>query len=264
MNSANRSGVLRPGPLGVVLAAAFTPTLFIWLIWFPLAGYNSLTVTLAQMLIFAVGLGLIAAPGLVRLRGGLASRELWQAAWVCTAAYALLLLLGLVLNRLGIMDGPLLRSRYTLMGLWDNWLLTGLGEELVFAGALFPVVADRLGVRRRWLAVVIVALLFALWHLPGHTIQGRRDAELVLRLALNFVSWGFIGLIYFLSGNLWLAAFAHASTDYPLSPLIKDVPALGLAFMLLLAAGGWWARDPHRVLRLRRGTADHEVRGDGS
>ena len=59
------------------------------------------------------------------------------------------------------------------------------------------------------------------------------------RLALNASSWLFISAAYALSGNLWLAALMYANTDYPLSRLVTQQPAMGLLFMALMLVGAW-------------------------
>nr|NIV39989.1 CPBP family intramembrane metalloprotease [Anaerolineae bacterium] len=148
-------------------------------------------------------------------------------------AYGLLLAVLLIANALGG-QFQIFRQSYYGVAILDNWLLTGLGEEFFFAGVLFTLVQKR--IRRAWLAVLLTAIAFALWHLPGYLAIGLRTGDLgagiLFDLMLNLLSWSFFGTIYYLSGNLWLTAFAHASTDYGLLPAITDAPALGLLFML--------------------------------
>jgi membrane protease YdiL (CAAX protease family) len=154
-------------------------------------------------------------------------------------AYALILVIGAGMNAFMGTNLRLFRDAYSLNGFFENWLLTGFGEELLFCGVLFPLTAMKLPPRNRWLAVLLVALLFAFWHLPGYMAQGRPFEQVIGRMALNAVSWGIFGTIYAISGNLWLSAFTHASTDYGLTPLVTDEPLMGLTFMAFLVLAVW-------------------------
>ena len=101
--------------------------------------------------------------------------------------------------------------------------------------------------RRLWLAIGLVAVVFALWHLPGYLAVGYGAAPMAGRLVLNLASWLVFGSIYALSGNLWLVVVAHAATDYGLSPLVTNEPLFGLLFMTILIAGARWSRRPPRA-----------------
>jgi membrane protease YdiL (CAAX protease family) len=91
--------------------------------------------------------------------------------------------------------------------------------------------------------IVIVAGVFALWHLPGYVAialkMGSSVGSIFFDILLNFISWILFGSIYLLSGNLWLTAFAHASTDYALLPAVIQSPILGLLFMGLVVTLAW-------------------------
>ena len=107
----------------------------------------------------------------------------------------------------------------------DNWGLTAFGEELLFAGVICTLTVRLFGRegrrRRRWAAVPLVAVLFALWHLPGYLAIGHAGGALVGRLGLNLASWLVFG------------------TDYGVTPLITNEPVFGLVFMAMLIAGAW-------------------------
>jgi membrane protease YdiL (CAAX protease family) len=222
--------------------AAFIPPLVTWYLLYPLAEYNNLTLNIALALTPLVAVGIIIVLRLRPFSLGLSLGRLARAGLLITLGYGLVVLLGFLVNNLTVTQLPLLRSSYSL-GAWVNgWLLTGLGEELLFSGVLFSLLAARLP-RRRWLAVLGVAVLFALWHLPGYLAQGRLGGDLAGRLALNAVSWLFFGTVYALSGNLWLAAFTHASTDYALVPLVTSSPLLGLVFMFFIVFASWALRQ---------------------
>ena len=153
---------------------------------------------------------------------GLGVDDLARGFAVLIVVYALFLAVGWGLGQVGYLHGLLLRPHLSADAILDNWLLTALGEELLFCGVLFTATADLVSRKQRWLVVLVVALLFALWHLPGYLAMGRSGGALFGRLALNATSWLLFGAAYALSGNLWLAALMHANTDYPLSPLVTQ------------------------------------------
>ncbi|MGC9469850.1 MAG: CPBP family glutamic-type intramembrane protease [Anaerolineae bacterium] len=227
----------------VTIGAAFGVQILTWFVLYPLAGYNDLTLNLALAVTFLLGVGLIYAYRLGWKRVGLGLRRLLTALLAIAASYALVLVVLLILNALGG-STSIFRGSYTLYAFASNWILTALGEELLFAGALFTLVAARLPRSKRWLVVLLVATVFALWHLPGYVAIALRSGglrpDIVFDLLLRLVSWGFFGTIYALSGNLWLTAFVHASTDYALLPVVVNSPLVGLAFMLLNVGIAWW------------------------
>jgi hypothetical protein len=79
--------------------------------------------------------------------------------------------------------------------------------------------------------------------LPGYVAialkMGNSVGSIFFDILLNFISWVLFGSIYLLSGNLWLTAFAHASTDYALLPAVMQSPILGLLFMGLVVTLAW-------------------------
>lgn len=227
-------------PLVIATATVFALPILIWFVLYRFAGYNSTTLTLAQLAMLATGLALLAYLKLDWRRLGLGGRELLGALLVAASAYGAILLAVIFVHRFFGAELPVFRSAYSLHALLDNWFLTAFAEQVLFAGVLFTLVRQRLSWRRGWLAVLIVALLFALWHLLGYLVIGHSGGALFGRLALDVASWGFFGTIYLLSGNLWLTVLAHAATDYPLLPVVTTAPPLGLLFMLLLVAGVIW------------------------
>jgi membrane protease YdiL (CAAX protease family) len=231
--------------LWLALAAAFAAPIFTWYVLYPQAGYQPWTLNLSLLLTLLVAAGFVSASGPGWRRIGLGGRQLGQALLLTGLAYALILGVGLAANAFGA-NLRLFRDAYSFAGLFENWLLVGLGEELLFCGVLFWLVAARLPRRKRWLAVVLVAVLFALWHLPGYLAQGRPAGQIAGWMSLNLVSWMVFGTVYALSGNLWLAAFTHASTDYGLSPMVTDQPLVGLVFMAFLVFAAWQWSMPRR------------------
>jgi membrane protease YdiL (CAAX protease family) len=237
--------------LALALAMAFAIPLFNWFTLFPLAGYSTGTIRIALGLTLIGAAVFITAARIGWRRLGLAPAQLMQAIVLIGLAYGLILLVGWGMNAGLGANLRLFRDTYSLPGLFDNWLLAGLGEELMFCGVIFTLMANQLPSRRRWLAVVLVALLFALWHLPGYIAQTQPVGRIIGRMALNAVSWGIFGTVYMLSGNLWLAALTHASTDYGLSPMVTGTPLMGLIFMAFVIFAAWFLR--RRVVGPRRG-----------
>lgn len=226
----------------IVYTVVLAKQLLVWFALYPLAGYNEVTLAVAQLgtIAIAVSFLLVYRPGPLGLR----ARQLFRAAASVSVAY------GLVAGVVLVIDGggaDVFRGSYSVYALVDNWLVTGFGEELLFAGLLFTLVGRGLAgrspnisgagasVRNVAAAVGIVAVLFSLWHLPGYIAIAARTGRLgfgvLLNLLLPTASWLFFGTIYALSGNLWLAAFVHASTDYPLLPAVVERPAVGFLFM---------------------------------
>ncbi len=153
--------------------------------WYRLAGYSGVTLTIAQVVQLVAAAGLVLALRLGWRRIGLGVRELLRALVVGALAYGAVLACAAALNAFAGADLQLWRSDYRLSAFVDNWGLTAFAEELLFAGVIFTLVARRLERRRRWIAVVLVALLFALAHLPwrswspahGGTAERRRPGD---------------------------------------------------------------------------------------
>lgn len=225
--------------------------IFIWYIWYRFAGYMQWTVNAAQLMIALTGLGLIIAAKLNWQKIGFGAKNLLAAVIIGFVAYAATILIGILL---GYTESGEVFRRYTVGGFINGWIMTGIGEELLFAGALFNIVILSKEKMRGalWKTIIIVSLLFALWHLPGyiavaHNIGTLNLGSILGRLALNAVSWLIFGTIYALSNNFWLVVVAHASTDYPFTGLITEVPTMGLLFMSLLILGGWYSGRHHSM-----------------
>ncbi|WP_276280990.1 type II CAAX prenyl endopeptidase Rce1 family protein [Halorussus caseinilyticus] len=117
-----------------------------------------------------------------------------------------------------------------LGALLSSLLFTAIPEELVFRAYLqqkFTALAD--GETRRTVAtgVAVAAVLFALFHLPrwflgsGHGV-GTALAVRLLGLTLMGIAYG---VVYALTGNLWLVALFHATMNQPPFVVTVSVPA---------------------------------------
>ena len=243
--------------IGTVLI--FVLPLFAFTVIYKLFGYNSVTVGMALGVNLLVGLALVTVGGYGVNQLGASPSYLAEGVLLIASSYVVFLGAMLTFTALGIVLGPLLRESYSVWALAEGWLLTGFGEELLFRGFLLALLMRLFPTRSRWWAVGGSAVVFGLWHLPGLMFGGREGAELLLRLALPTASGMIFGVTYLLSGNLWLAAFVHGSTNYPLSPLITDNPIAGLLFAGIAVTGafiaGRWRRSTQNVgwnLRLRK------------
>lgn len=227
-----------PGPrLLLALSLAFCSAVLTWYGVYRLWGYNAWTLLLAQSLTPGIAFALIARWRWKFADLGLSGRDLGRAALVGGISFAILAALGMAFST--ALQAPVLRPHISVGALLSNWALVGLGEELLFCGVLFPLLARMFPRKRRWMVVGLLALTFALWHLPGYIARGLPLGSCVGRMSLNVASWLFFGGAYALSGNLWLSALMHANTDYALSPLITQSPPLGFVFMALMLAGAW-------------------------
>ncbi len=228
----------------ITVLTALAMQVVTWFVLYPLAGYNNVTLLVSQSVILLLGIMLV---GIFRLNWrciGSHWKDFLRAIAGIAAAYSLLFLLLLALKHFEA-SIPLFRPEYKIYPFFNNWLLTGFGEELLFAGIIFNLLTQRAKFRK-WVAVMFTASIFAIWHLPGYLAIGLKTGmqvpDLVFNLLLHLVSWGFLGTIYWFSGNLWLTAFAHASTDYALLPAITQLPQMGLVFMFMLLVIGYLIR----------------------
>lgn len=234
------------GPLVISVFFSFATILFIWLVLYGRAGYSETTLIIGQVSIFMTAMSLAVLFNAYIGKFGLDWRKLVKALAILLASYIVLLIIGFLYDLIFGAKQSLLRESYSLGYLFRNWVLTGFGEELLFAGVIYNLLARKLPAKKTWLGVFIVALLFALWHLPGYLISDRTIGSTIGRMGLNFISWLLLGAIYALSGNLWLVAATHGSMDYPLLPRITQQPVFGLIFMGLIFLGVWLERKYFR------------------
>ena len=243
--------------IGTVLI--FVLPLFAFMVIYKLLGYNSVTVGVALGVNLLVALVLVTMAGYGADQLGTNPSYLAEGVLLIASSYIVFLEAMLTFTALGIVVGPVLRESYSAWALAEGWLLTGFGEELLFRGFLLTLLIRLFPTRSCWWAVGGSAVVFGLWHLPGLMFGGREGAELLLRLAPPTASGMIFGVTYLLSGNLWLAAFVHGSTNYPLSPLITGNPIAGLLSAGIAVTGafiaGRWRRSTRSVgwnLPLRR------------
>jgi len=112
----------------------------------------------------------------------------------------------------------------------SSLLFTAIPEEMFFRSYLQQKFIDLVGgVTHRAVAIGVGAatVLFALFHLPnwflasGHGI-GPALASRLLGLAIVGLAYG---LVYALTGNLWLVALFHATMNQPPFIIAVEIPA---------------------------------------
>ena len=226
--------------VAIAVAVALAIPVATWYLLYRWAGFGTTTRVMAHLAFFVAALALAAVFRIPARSFGLTARDAAWAVGVGALAYGVVMGGAAAFNAVIGTEFTVVRSRYDPIAFLDTWVLTALGEELLFAGVVFTLVAAALPRDKRWWAVPITALAFAAMHLPGYLAVGHATGAILGRLALNAVSWGIFGTIYLLSGNLWLVVVAHAATDLGLTPLVTNEPVWGLVFMALLVAGAWW------------------------
>jgi membrane protease YdiL (CAAX protease family) len=117
-----------------------------------------------------------------------------------------------------------------LAALLSAFLFTAVPEELAFRGYLQSRLVALAGRRGRWAVAVGVAgaaALFALFHLPRWFLMLHRGAGVSLAVRLFGVALAGVayGLVYALTGNVWLVALFHATMNQPPFLVTVHVPA---------------------------------------
>ncbi|MDW7674130.1 MAG: CPBP family intramembrane glutamic endopeptidase [Bacillota bacterium] len=154
-------------------------------------------------------------------------------------------------------------TSFSLLYWLEEWFLTGFSEELLFRGYIFLILVKIIYIRHPkqvWSAWIISAIIFSLWHVPLGLWMGQQLSVLIRDITIPLISAIIFASVYAASGNLWFTAFIHGTTNYPLSPLIKSEPLLGVAFMIIAILIGRAGREseysfPHTFLYL-------ETKGD--
>lgn len=88
---------------------------------------------------FLFGIVLITILNLGWKKIGLGLEKLVEASIIMILANLFFVLIGLLLNQFG-MEVKIFRNSYSFYAIINNWIVTGLGEELVFAGVLYTMI----------------------------------------------------------------------------------------------------------------------------
>ena len=124
-----------------------------------------------------------------------------------------------------------------------NGFRAGFVEEITYRGIAVSILLRKYHDRHNiWIPSVSVAVLFGLTHLMNLTAG--EDLLIVLLTAVFATALGvYLGVVYTLSGNLWLIALVH--TAYDIWSFAINVDALpdwlGVAEILITAALAVWS-----------------------
>ncbi|QLG27648.1 CPBP family intramembrane metalloprotease [Halorarum halophilum] len=164
------------------------------------------------------------------------ARTLIPVIGVLVAFWALYNLVAFALALGGVHGFEATRSRTAihplsyLLALLSSFLITAIPEELVFRSYLQQKLIALIGGQTRHAVVssiVIVAVLFALFHLPrwflasGHGVSVALVGRLV-GLTLMGLTYG---VVYALTRNLWLVALFHATMNHPPVLVTVSIPS---------------------------------------
>ncbi len=119
------------------------------------------------------------------------------------------------------------------------WLFVGFAEEIAFRGYLHNKLIVALG--RRWPGMILAALAFGLWHVPGSLIGGNTWLG-VLTQAVFFAAVSFLAfnLTYEWTGLLPFLALFHGWSDFPLILPLRAPTAVGgiVGYLLIFVVVG--------------------------
>jgi membrane protease YdiL (CAAX protease family) len=138
-------------------------------------------------------------------------------------------------------------SPTTLLEWIKAWIFVGIAEEIAFRAYLHNKLVAVLD--RRWLGIVLAALIFGLWHLPGSILAGRFVLSKVLTtLVVAVLSLVLFNLTYEWTGLLPFLALFHGWSDFPLIATLQRPTAIGAIVGYLLVPIVLWT---YRRLWLR-------------
>lgn len=133
----------------------------------------------------------------------------------------------------------------TLLGLFIAMVLgTALFEDGLFRGYLLPQLYLLLGTRvsgdtaRAVAALMLCAVIFALWHLPTILLNRGDIVPGAVAGALAYMMLGgvMLGLLYLRTGRLEVAIAGHALVNAPVMAVASPLPGSALAGVIGVAA----------------------------
>lgn len=267
------SGV-RHCPLAVALVGIVLAPLIVWLFTHSVAAQRE-TIAVARatgglvlqtlqlaLAVTAIVVGWLAVFGRMRWRdlgfryGDIGGALLYSlVAWVVISGAAVLS--GVIAGGAVRMDAAWVEAPRQVAGrLIAQFAGNALCEELIWRGFLVPQVYFLLGRigssrGRLFVAAVVAAALFALYHIPMDASKGTAAPEHAVLFAVRFLSGLLLTAVWLLSGNLLIAVACHSLMNEP-SPLfgggqtdaLRAVVALGtLAWYWGWSFGGRYARS---------------------
>lgn len=225
----------------------------------------------ATLLIY-IPLLLITIAGLILWAGGLQPADIGLTRGdlpigiAVTVVAWVLIQLGVVLSLLNSGDPVAINEEWYVAGvlvvlgpLVAQLLGNALFEEVVMRGFLLVQVhklARRYVPDRRRSAFVLALvgsqLVFGLLHIPNRLAAGASGPQLVLGIVLPSLIGMLLALVFYRTGNLFIAIGLHAFMNYP--TLLVDPQGLGetyAIFLALVVAVGWpWLAKAATALRI--------------
>ncbi len=86
-----------------------------------------------------------------------------------------------------------------------------IGEETLFRGYLLTGLRAAWG---KWTALIVMTVVFGLFHLPAYFEDGMDSAALTLAIVLASLFGLLFGLVYLRTGTLWLPASLHFAWNF--------------------------------------------------
>jgi membrane protease YdiL (CAAX protease family) len=86
-----------------------------------------------------------------------------------------------------------------------------IGEETVFRGYLLTGLNTVWG---KWRALLVMTIVFGLFHLPAYAENGMQSATLTLAIVLASLFGLLFGLVYLRTGSLWLPVSLHFTWNF--------------------------------------------------
>jgi membrane protease YdiL (CAAX protease family) len=116
-----------------------------------------------------------------------------------------------------VLDGwnwQILPSDVFLRTAWIGLLVNvgvAIGEETIFRGYLLTGLKMAWG---KWQALLVMTIIFGLFHLPAYAEHGMRSATLTLAIVLASLFGLLFGLAYLHTGSLWLPVSLHFTWNF--------------------------------------------------
>lgn len=231
--------------IGLMYGAVFFLQVLIWFFFYRLAGYNDLIGAL-MALVFLMTAVVLALANDLKIQGvGLQPQYLVEALEILALAVVCVVIVG---GALGIFGAPLslLRPHYSFHAFVSSLFLEAFGEQLLFAGVFYHLIARGFEHEDRWQAVLVVAVLYGIWQLPGALAvaidQHSLGANFLINATSPFLFWLILGFFYYFSENLWLAVLMHATLVYPLTGYLMHSFGMRALFVVVTGAVLYWAR----------------------
>jgi membrane protease YdiL (CAAX protease family) len=93
-----------------------------------------------------------------------------------------------------------------------------IGEETVFRGYLLTGLRSAWG---KWIGLVLMTMIFGLFHLPAYFEGGMRSGTLTLAILLASLFGLLFGLIYLRTSSLWLPVSLHFTWNFVETDLLN-------------------------------------------